>query len=44
MHAAASISGVRARLTQSNEAFPRIPPMTGRVELEVPWRGVAETR
>jgi iron complex outermembrane recepter protein len=34
------VSVVRARLTGTDEALPRIPPVSGRVELEVPWRGM----
>jgi iron complex outermembrane receptor protein len=33
-------SVVRATLTDTDEHLPRIPPMSGRLELEVPWRGV----
>jgi iron complex outermembrane receptor protein len=31
---------VRATLTSTDEHLPRIPPMSGRVELEVPWKGL----
>jgi iron complex outermembrane receptor protein len=34
------ISVVRARLTTTDEHLPRIPPLSGRLELELPWRGV----
>jgi iron complex outermembrane receptor protein len=29
---------VRARLTDTDEWLPRIPPFHGRIELEIPWR------
>ena len=32
-------SMVRATLTDTDEHLPRIPPMSGRVALDVPWRG-----
>jgi iron complex outermembrane receptor protein len=34
-----SVSMVRARLTTNDERLPRIPPVSGRIELEIPWRG-----
>jgi iron complex outermembrane receptor protein len=39
-HLVASVSGVRAMLVESREALPRIPPFSGRLGLELPWRGV----
>jgi iron complex outermembrane receptor protein len=40
IHLHAGVSYVNARLTGSNEALPRIPPLSARVELEVPWRSL----
>ncbi len=42
-HLEASISSVRATLTATDEALPRIPPVSGRVRLEIPWKGLAIT-
>jgi iron complex outermembrane receptor protein len=39
----ASIGYVSARLTASDEALPRIPPVQGRVSLDIPWRHVTVT-
>ena len=36
----AGASYVNARLTATDEFLPRIPPLSGRVELEIPWRGL----
>jgi iron complex outermembrane receptor protein len=33
-------SVVRATLTETDEHLPRIPPVSGRIELDVPWRGI----
>jgi iron complex outermembrane receptor protein len=33
-------SVVRATLTETDEDLPRIPPVSGRVGVDVPWRGV----
>jgi iron complex outermembrane receptor protein len=38
LHLNVGVSAVRATLTETDEAVPRIPPITGRIELEVPWR------
>ena len=38
LHVNADIGLVRARLTDTDEHLPRIPPLQGRVELEIPWR------
>lgn len=38
LHIHGSASYVRARLTGSHEFLPRIPPLSARVELEIPWR------
>jgi iron complex outermembrane receptor protein len=35
-----TLAAVNAKLTDTNEFLPRIPPVSGRVELEVPWRGL----
>lgn len=35
----AGMGYVRALLTGSDEDLPRIPPLQGRVELEIPWEG-----
>jgi iron complex outermembrane receptor protein len=32
------VSYVRAKLVDTDEFLPRIPPLSGRVELELPWR------
>jgi iron complex outermembrane receptor protein len=40
VHVHAGLSYVSAKLTATDEYLPRIPPLTGRVELEVPVRGV----
>jgi iron complex outermembrane receptor protein len=40
-HLEASISTVRATLTATDEALPRIPPISGRIRLEVPWKGIS---
>jgi len=40
IHLHAGLSYVNARLTDSDEAVPRIPPLSVRVELEVPWRSL----
>lgn len=37
-HLHASLSYVQAKLTEADQHLPRIPPLSGRVELEVPWR------
>jgi iron complex outermembrane receptor protein len=42
-HLEASVSFVDARLTATDEPLPRIPPLSGRLRLEVPWRGVTFT-
>jgi iron complex outermembrane receptor protein len=42
-HLEASVSTVRARLTATDEDLPRIPPVSGRVRLEIPWKGIAFT-
>lgn len=39
-HLEASVSAVQARLTATDEDLPRIPPVSGRVRLEVPWKGI----
>jgi iron complex outermembrane receptor protein len=39
-HLEASVSVVRARLTATDEDLPRIPPVSGRVRLDVPWKGI----
>jgi iron complex outermembrane recepter protein len=41
VHLLASVSGVRATLTDTGEALPRIPPFSGRLGLDVPWRGMS---
>jgi iron complex outermembrane receptor protein len=38
VHLNVGVSAVRATLTETDEAVPRIPPVTGRIELELPWR------
>jgi iron complex outermembrane receptor protein len=38
-HANVGVAGVRAKLTGTDEFLPRIPPLSARFELEVPWRG-----
>ncbi len=43
VHLEASVSTVHARLTASREQLPRIPPVSGRVRLEIPWKGFAIT-
>lgn len=40
VHVEGSVSMVNARLTATDEALPRIPPVSGRVRFEVPWRGL----
>jgi iron complex outermembrane receptor protein len=40
LHLHAGVSAVRATLTGTDEAVPRIPPLAGRLELEIPWRSV----
>ncbi len=37
-HLDLSVSSVRARLTSTSENLPRIPPVSGRVRFELPWR------
>ena len=37
-HLHASLSYVQATLTETDQHLPRIPPLSGRVELEIPWR------
>jgi iron complex outermembrane receptor protein len=37
-HLHASLSYVQAKLTDTDAYLPRIPPLSGRVELEIPWR------
>lgn len=37
----AGLSAVSAKLTATDEPLPRIPPFTGSVEFEIPWRGLA---
>jgi iron complex outermembrane receptor protein len=41
LHVNAGLNFVRARLTDTDESVPRIPPLSGRVELEIPWRDLA---
>jgi iron complex outermembrane receptor protein len=43
VHLEASVSAVRATLTATGEHLPRIPPVSGRIRLEVPWKGLAIT-
>ena len=38
LHVNADVGMVRARLTGTREDLPRIPPLQGRLELELPWR------
>ncbi|HUF24673.1 MAG TPA: TonB-dependent receptor [Vicinamibacterales bacterium] len=38
LHVNADLGLVRARLTDTSEHLPRIPPLQARVELEIPWR------
>lgn len=38
MHINADVGLVRARLQDTNEHLPRIPPLQGRLELEFPWK------
>ena len=38
LHVNADLGLVRARLKDTNEHLPRIPPLQARVELEIPWR------
>jgi iron complex outermembrane receptor protein len=40
LHLNAALSVVRARLTDTGENLPRIPPLSGRVQLEIPWKGL----
>jgi iron complex outermembrane receptor protein len=37
-HLDLSLSTVRARLTEADENLPRVPPLSARVRLELPWR------
>lgn len=41
VHLSASVSSVRAELTSTGEPLPRIPPVSGRIRLEIPWRGLS---
>jgi len=43
VHLHAGLSYVNARLTGTDEALPRIPPLSGSLELEVPWGPVTFT-
>jgi iron complex outermembrane receptor protein len=43
VHATAGVSFVRASLTDTGDALPRIPPVSARLELEVPFRGLTFT-
>jgi iron complex outermembrane receptor protein len=36
----AGFSAVSAKLTDADEHLPRIPPLSGRLELDLPWRGL----
>jgi iron complex outermembrane receptor protein len=38
IHLSASVSSVRATLSETGEPLPRIPPVSGRIRLEIPWR------
>jgi iron complex outermembrane recepter protein len=38
IHVNAGIGYVRATLTDTGEHLPRIPPLQGRLELEIPWK------
>lgn len=38
IHLSASVSSVRATLSDTGEPLPRIPPVSGRIRLEIPWR------
>jgi iron complex outermembrane receptor protein len=40
LHVAAGLNYVQAKLTDTDESLPRIPPLSGRLALEVPWRGL----
>ena len=40
VHLNGGFSVVRATLTDTDEHLPRIPPVSGRIELEFPWRGI----
>jgi iron complex outermembrane receptor protein len=40
-HLTVGLSAVRATLTDSDEALPRIPPVSARLELEIPWKGLS---
>jgi iron complex outermembrane receptor protein len=40
VHVTGTLSALRATLTSTGEPLPRIPPISGRIELEVPWRGL----
>ncbi len=42
-HVEASLSYVRANLTATGEPLPRIPPLSGRLRFEMPWRGLTFT-
>ena len=35
-----SLGAVRATLTTTDESLPRIPPISGRLKLELPWKGM----
>lgn len=41
VHLLASLSGVRATLLDTAEALPRIPSLSGRIGLDLPWRGLS---
>jgi iron complex outermembrane receptor protein len=40
-HLEVGVSTVHARLTATDEHLPRIPPVSGRVRLDLPWKGVS---
>jgi iron complex outermembrane receptor protein len=40
-HLEVGVSTVHARLTATDEHLPRIPPVSGRVRLDLPWKGIS---
>lgn len=41
VHLDVGVSTVHARLTATDEHLPRIPPVSGRVRLDLPWKGIS---
>jgi iron complex outermembrane receptor protein len=41
LHVHGGLNYVQAKLTDTDEHLPRIPPLSGRLALEIPWGGLA---